>query len=68
MHKLIMATMAAAIMIVPVATAVRAEDTTVIKRNDDGDKTVVKKRDELHVLPVPRVEEKKTVIKKERDD
>lgn len=68
MRKLIMGTMAAAIMTVPMATAVRAEDTTVIKRNDDGDKTVVKKRDELHVLPVPHVEEKKTVIKKEHDD
>ncbi len=68
MRKLLMVTMAAAIMTVPMATAVRAEDTTVIKRNDDGDKTVVKKRDELHVLPVPHVEEKKTVIKKEHDD
>ncbi len=68
MRKLIMATMTAAVLTVPVATAVRAEDTTVIKRDDAGDKTVVKKRDELHVLPVPHVEEKKTVIKKERDD
>ena len=68
MRKLLMVTMAAAIMTVPMATAVRAEDTTVIKRNDDGDKTIVKKRDELHVLPVPHVEEKKTVIKKEHDD
>lgn len=68
MRKLLMVTMAATIMTVPMATAVRAEDTTVIKRNDDGDKTIVKKRDELHVLPVPHVEEKKTVIKKEHDD
>ncbi len=68
MRKLIMATMTAAVLTVAVATAVRAEDTTVIKRDDAGDKTVVKKRDELHVLPVPHVEEKKTVIKKERDD
>jgi hypothetical protein len=49
--------------------AVKAEDTTVIKKdNDTGDKTVVKKRDELNVLPVPHVEEKKTIIKKDHDD
>ncbi len=68
MRKLLMVTMAATIMTVPMATAVRAEDTTVIKRNDDGDKTIVKKRDELHVLPVPHVEDNKTIIKKEHDD
>jgi len=50
----------------------RAEDTTVIKRDNDGDQstTVVKKKqDEVHPLPVPHVEEKqKTIIKKENED
>ena len=44
----------------------RDEDTTVIKRDRDGDKTVIEKRQELNVLPVPHTEEK-TIIKKERD-
>jgi hypothetical protein len=68
MRKLILVTVAAVIVTAPMTAAVKAEDTTVIKRDNDGDKTVVKKRDELNVLPVPHVEEKKTVIKKEHDD
>ena len=45
------------------------ESKTVIKKEDsDGnrEKTVIKKREELNVLPVPHTEEK-TIIKKERD-
>ena len=38
----------------------------MIKRDRDGDKTVIEKRQELNVLPVPHTEEK-TIIKKERD-
>jgi hypothetical protein len=68
MHKLILVTVAAVIVTAPMTVAVKAEDTTVIKRDNDGEKTVVKKRDELNVLPVPHVEEKKTIIKKEHDD
>ena len=67
MRKLILATAAAALLAAPMATAVRAEDTTVIKRHDDGDKTIIKKRDEPAVLPVPHVEEHKTIIKKDND-
>jgi hypothetical protein len=49
-------------------TVVKAEDTTVIKRDRDGDrdKTVIKKREELNVVPVPHTEEK-TIIKKEHE-
>jgi hypothetical protein len=68
MRKLILATIAAVIVTAPMTAAVKAEDTTVIKRDNDGDKTVVKKRDELNVLPVPHVEEKKTIIKKDHDE
>jgi hypothetical protein len=69
MRKLILATIAAVIVTAPMTAAVvKAEDTTVIKKDNDGDKTVIKKRDELNVLPVPHVEEKKTIIKKEHDD
>ena len=67
MRKLILASMAAALLAAPMATSVRAEDTTVIKKNDQGDKTVIKKRDEPAVLPVPHTEEHKTIIKKDHD-
>ena len=69
MRKLILATVAAVIVTAPMTAPVKAEDTTIIKKdNDTGDKTVVKKRDEINMLPVPHVEEKKTKIKKEHDD
>jgi hypothetical protein len=37
------------------------------KRDSDGDRrtTVIKNRDDVNVLPVPHVEEKKTIIKKD---
>ncbi|MGA8693651.1 MAG: hypothetical protein WB689_07355 [Xanthobacteraceae bacterium] len=69
MRKLILATVAAIVLGAPVGQAVRADDTTVIKRDNDSDQstTVIKKKDEVHPLPVPHVEEKKTIIKKEDD-
>ena len=69
MRKLIFVTIAATIMVGPLATAVYAEDTTVIKHDNDGDssKTVIKKKEDVNVLPVPHTEEKKTIIKKEND-
>jgi hypothetical protein len=66
MRKLIFSCIATALIAVPMTTMVRAEDTTVIKRDSDGDKTVIQKREELNVLPVPHTEEK-TIIKRERD-
>jgi hypothetical protein len=66
MRKLIFTCIAATLATAPMASIVKAEDTTIIKRDSDGNKTVIKKREELNVLPVPRTEEK-TIIKKERD-
>jgi hypothetical protein len=66
MGTLIFTCVAAALVIAPMTSIVRADDTTVIKRDNEGDKTVIKKRDELNVAPVPHTEEK-TIIKKERD-
>lgn len=66
MRKLIFTCIAAALVTAPMASVVKAEDTTVIKRDRDGDKTVIKKRENLNVLPVPHTEEK-TIIKKERE-
>ncbi len=70
MRKFILATMAAVIVTAPLATVVKAEDTTVIKRDNDGDrsKTVIKKHDDVNMLPVPHTEQKKTIIKKESGD
>jgi len=59
MHKLILATVAAVIVTAPLTAVVKAKETTVIKKDNDSDKTVVKKREELNVLPVPHTEEKK---------
>ena len=67
MRKLIFAVVAAAIIGAPIATVAHAEDTTVIKHDNDGDgsKTVIKKKEDVNVLPVPHTEEKKTIIKKD---
>jgi hypothetical protein len=56
-------TLAAIVVAAPLAP--RAEDTTVIKRDNDADQnttTVIKKKDEVQPLPVPHTEEKKTII------
>jgi hypothetical protein len=66
MRKLIFTCIAATLVTAPMVSVVKAEDTTVIKRDRDGDKTVIKKRENLNVLPVPHTEEK-TIIKKERE-
>jgi hypothetical protein len=62
MRAILLAITAAFIMSVPMAAAVKAEDTTVIKKDFDGDrtKTVIKKKEE------PR-EEKKVIIRKDND-
>jgi hypothetical protein len=62
MRAIMLAITAAFIMSVPMAAAVKAEDTTVIKKDVDGDrtKTVIKKKEE------PR-EEKKIIIRKDND-
>jgi hypothetical protein len=69
MRKLILTIVAGVVLGAPVGQAVRADDTTVIKRDNDADQstTVIKKKDEVNPLPVPHVEEKKTIIKKEED-
>jgi hypothetical protein len=64
MRKLLLASVATAIvMSVPMASIVKADDTTIIKKeNDDGDRTkTVIKKDEPS-------EQKKVIIKKDHDD
>jgi hypothetical protein len=58
MREILFTCVAAALLAAPMASIVKAEDTTIIKRDSEGDKTVIKKRDELNVLPVPHTEEK----------
>jgi hypothetical protein len=55
-----LATAAAFIMSVPMAAAVKAEDTTIIKKDVDGErsKTIIKKEE-------PRDVDKKVIIHKE---
>jgi Ni/Co efflux regulator RcnB len=68
MRKLIFTCIAATLVAAPMTTIVKAEDTTVIKRDRDGDrdKTVIKKKEELNAAPVPHTEEK-TIIKKDHE-
>jgi hypothetical protein len=66
MRTIIFYSVAATLVTAPIATAVKAEDTTIIKRDGEGDKKVIEKRERMDVLPVPHTEEK-TIIKKERD-
>ena len=66
MRKILLVLAATAVMTAPMITAVRAEDTTVIKRDGDS-KTVIKKDNDVNVLPVPHEEHRTTVIKKEHD-
>jgi hypothetical protein len=69
MRTLVLAVAAATIAISgSMASSVLAEDTTVIKKDRDGDTTVIKKEHELHVLPVPHTEEKKTIIRKDHEE
>jgi hypothetical protein len=64
MRAIMLATAAAFIMSVPMTATVKAEETTVIKKDFDGDhdrsKTVIKKEE-------PRDVDKKVIIKKDRD-
>ena len=62
MRAIMLAITAAFIISVPMAAAVKAEETTVIKKDVDGDrsKTVIKKKEE------PR-EDKKVIIHKDND-
>ena len=62
MRAIMLAITAAFIVSVPMAAAVKAEETTVIKKDIDGDrsKTVIKKKEE------PR-EDKKVIIRKDND-
>ena len=63
MRAIMLAITAAFIVSVPMAAAVKAEETTVIKNDVDGDrsKTVIKKKEE------PRDADKKVIIRKDND-
>ena len=63
MRAIMLAITAAFIMSVPMAAAVKAEETTVIKKDVDGDrsKTIIKKKEE------PRDVDKKVIIRKDND-
>jgi hypothetical protein len=64
MRAIMLATAAAFIMSVPMAAAVKAEDTTVIKKDIDGErsKTIIKKEE-----PRDRDVDKKVIIRKDND-
>lgn len=68
MRTLSLAIVAAVAVSIPLASVVRADDTTVIKKDHPNDSTtVIKKREGVNPLPVPHPEEH-TTIKKEHND
>jgi hypothetical protein len=64
MRKVIFCSIAAMLVTAPMATAVKAEDTTIIKRDGDGGRKVIEKRERTDVLPVLHTEEKTSLRKK----
>ena len=50
----------------PLVTIARADE-TVIKKDEPASTTIIKKRHDPEVLPVPHEHDSTTVIKKERD-
>ena len=69
MRRIILAVAAAAIISAPMAIPAQAEDTTIIKKDQpEGSTTVIKKHDDINLLPVPHTEEKKVIIHKDHDE
>jgi hypothetical protein len=51
------------------AATAKAEDTTIIRKDQPEDSTtIIKKRDDINLLPIPHTEEHKTIIRKDRSD
>ena len=68
MRKFILMAAAALLVGLPLATAVRAEETTVIKRDRPAvDRTTVIKRGVDRPVVAPPVVEKKVIIHRDRD-
>jgi hypothetical protein len=70
MRALMLTAAAALVMSVQIAAVAKAEDTTIIKKdNDAGTTTVIKKNDEDNaVIRAPTAEDKKVIIHKDNDD
>lgn len=69
MRTVILASAAALVMSVQMAAPVKAQDTTIIKKdNDAGSTTVIKKRNEAPPFVAEPSTEKKVIIHKEHDD
>jgi hypothetical protein len=70
MRKLILATVAGILLTAPMAAAVQAQDTTIIKKdNDFGDRTtIIKKHDDADrtIIREPDAD-KKVIIRKDSD-
>lgn len=71
MRALIVTTAIALVMSVQIAATARAEDTTIIKKDNDAgvSTTVIKKQDDDNaVIRAPTAEDKKVIIHKDRDE
>jgi hypothetical protein len=68
MRKFGIALAALTIVVSAPVAAVHAEDTTVIKKDNDGDKTVIKKQDDDRSRTViKKDDDKKVIIHKDND-
>jgi len=56
----------AVVFSLPLVTIARADE-TIIKKNEPSSTTIIKKRHDPEVLPVPHEHDSTTVIKKEND-
>jgi len=65
MRKVSVIAMAIAISL-PLVTIARADE-TVIKKNEPSSTTIIKKKHDPEVLPIPHENDSTTVIKKEHD-
>ncbi len=68
MRTLVFVAAAALVMSVQMIASAKAQDTTVIKRNDDtGQTTIIKKHEDRPFVAMPGTD-KKVIIRKDRDD
>ncbi len=71
MRPIILATNVALVLSLQLAaSAARAEDTTVIQKDQPSHSstTVIKKHDDINLFPIPHPEEKKVIIHKEHPE
>ena len=74
MRAIMLAAATALVLSVQMAATARAEDTTIIRKDQPEDSTtqdsmtIVRKHDDINLFPIPNTEEHRTIIRKDRSD